>query len=84
MKKTRHTLTIHTEEVCIIKRRQIIVRSFCRQCNREVSMVMPDEAARLCCRDLDTINNMMTENYFHLFFYKGTKPMICLNSLCAI
>lgn len=77
------TITIETEEVWIIQRRRVLVRSFCRDCGRESSMVSPDEAARLAFRDVGSIRSSMENGVFHVFYVNDSQPMICLNSLCA-
>lgn len=84
VEKQRMTITIETEEIWTIKRRRFFVRSFCKQCNREVSMIPPDEAALLACRDLNAIYSFMEKNCFHLSYFNDAKPLICLNSLCSI
>ena len=78
------TITIETEEVWVIKRRRFVVQSFCRQCNRDVSMIQPDEAALLLCYDIDTIYSLIEGNHFHLLYFNNEKPLICLNSLCSV
>lgn len=82
--KIRTTITIETDEIWVIRRRRFFIRSFCPTCNREVTMIPPAEAARLVCRDLKTIYSLMENDFFHLFYFNGEKPFICLNSLCSI
>ncbi len=84
METIRTTITIETEEVWIIKRRRFVVQSFCRQCNREVSMIPPDEAALLLCHDINTIYSLIEGNRFHILYFNDVKPLICLNSLCTV
>ena len=84
MEKSRTTITIETDEIWIIKRPRHIIRGFCRQCNRDVSMIPPEEAALLSCRDISVIYSFMNENNFHILYFNGGKPLICLNSLCSI
>ena len=83
MEKSRSKITIETDEVWIIKRKRFFVRCYCHKCEREVSMVPPDEAALLACRDIGSIYMSMERDQFHIY-YDETKPLICLNSLCSI
>jgi hypothetical protein len=80
----RSTVTIETKEVWIIKRRTFVVQGFCHQCNRKISMVPPDEAARLLCYDISTIYSFIEGNHFHILYLNDEKPLICLNSLCSV
>jgi hypothetical protein len=81
----RTTITIETEEVWIIKRRRrFVVQSFCRQCNRQVSMIPPEEAALLLCYDINTIYSFIEGNHFHVLYFNDEKPLICLKSLCSV
>jgi hypothetical protein len=84
VEKSRSKITIETDEVWIIKRKRFFVRCYCPECEREVSMVPPDEAALLACRDIGSIYSSMERDQFHMFYYEGTKPLICLNSLCSL
>ncbi len=83
MEKIRTTVTVETDEVWIIKRHRFFVHSFCLQCNREVSMIPPDDAALLSCRDIKTIYSLIEGNRFHISYFNNA-PLICLNSLCAV
>ena len=85
METIRTTVTIETKEVWIIKRRRrLVVQHFCRQCNRQVSMIPPEEAALLLCRDLNTIYSLIEGNHFHVLYLDDEKPFICLKSLCSV
>lgn len=76
---------IKTTETWVIKRPRRFMRNWCVQCGREVSLLVPEEAARLTCQDLSYFYFLMEQNQFHLYYF-GVKsqPYICLNSLCSI
>jgi hypothetical protein len=84
VEKIRTTITIETKETWIIKRRGFVVQSFCRQCDRLVSMIPPAEAAALLCHDLKTIYSFIEGEHFHVLYFNDEKPLICLNSLCSV
>lgn len=83
--ETIHTkITVEENETWLIKRRRFFTRRFCPECGREVCMVPPDEAALLACRDVRSIYSFMEDDYFHVIYLEGVKPLICLISLCSI
>lgn len=85
MNKSLFKAEIETTETWVIKRPRRFIRNWCRQCNREVSLLIPEEAARLTCMEMNSFYLLFEQNLFHIY-YLGTKrqPYICLNSLCCI
>lgn len=76
---------IETTETWVIKRPRSFIRGWCGQCGREVSLLIPEEAARLTCQDLGYFYFLMEQNQFHVFNFGITsQPFICLNSLCSV
>lgn len=85
MEKTFFKAEIETTETWVIKRPRYFVRSFCVQCNREVSLLVPEEAARLTCLELSKFYLLMERDCFHVHHFGETmQPFVCLNSLCSI
>lgn len=83
MKEKQPTIVIETESIWIVKRKRIFIRSFCLECNREVCLIPPREAALLSFCDLDTVYSFMENRCVHIKYFND-KPLICLNSLCSI
>ena len=73
---------IETSEILIIKRTRTFVRSWCEDCEREVSMLPLPEAASLTGYDVKTIYSMMENQRTHFRYLKSEIPYICLRSLC--
>ncbi len=78
---------IETTETWVIRRRRYFIRGWCGECAREVSLLVPEEAARLACLDLRNFYVLMENNRFHVHYFGEAakrQPFICLNSLCFI
>lgn len=73
---------IETSEVLIIKRNRTFVRTWCEDCEREVSMLPLPEAALLTGHDVKAIRSMMENQHIHFCYLKSETPCICLRSLC--
>jgi hypothetical protein len=82
MAKIRTEVFIETRETLIIKRNRILVRTWCEDCEREVSMVPLQEAARLSGHDVKAIRTMMENRHIHFCYLKPETASICLRSLC--
>jgi hypothetical protein len=78
---------IETTETWVIRRRRYFIRGWCADCAREVSLLVPEEAARLACLELRSFYVLMENNRFHVHYFGEAakrEPFICLNSLCFI
>lgn len=85
METTFFKAEIETTETWVIRRPRFFIRSLCEQCGREVSLLVPEEAARLTCLELNTFYSLMENNHFHLqYFDSAAQPFVCLNSLCSV
>ncbi len=84
MKKTRTEVFIETNETYIIKRKRFFVRTWCKSCDQEVSMIPPAEAALLICRDTKTIYSLIEQKHLHYCFPEAETPFVCLRSLSFI
>lgn len=82
MEKIRTNITIETTETLVIKRTRYAIRGWCENCGREVTMLTPQESARLLFCDLSAIYSSIEFNHFHVFYMNEVKPYICMNSLC--
>lgn len=85
MRKIMTEVVIETTEVYVVRRRRHLIRAFCEDCGREVSLVPPGEAALLTFQKTGEIDLLIAENRVHFRFFKeAEKPFICLPSLCLI
>lgn len=85
MEKTFFKAEIETTETWVIKRQRRFIRGWCGQCGREVSLLIPEEAARLTCLEIGYFRFLMEQNQFHLFYLGATRqPFVCLISLCSV
>ena len=75
---------IETNEIFIIKRNRTVVRMWCDDCGREVSLVTLHDAALLTGHDAETIHSMMENNRIHFSYLEPETPSVCLRSLCLI
>lgn len=82
MAKIRTEVFIETCETFIVKRNRTFVRTWCEDCEREVSMLPIPEAALLTGHDVKAIRSMMENQDIHFCFLKPEIPCICLRSLC--
>jgi hypothetical protein len=80
----RTEVFIETSEILIIKRKRTFVRSWCKECAREVNMLSIQEAVLLTGRDVKAIRTMMENQHLHCSYLKPETAGICLRSLCLI
>ena len=84
MRKIQTEFVIETTEIYVIKRRRAFIRAWCDECDREVSLILPAEAALLTFRETDAIYSLMDERKVHFRFFGAKIPFVCLTSLCLI
>lgn len=82
MTKTRTEVFIKTSEILIIKRNRTFVRTWCKDCRRQVNMLPLQEAALLTGHDVKAIRSMMENQHIHFCYLKPETPSVCLRSLC--
>lgn len=82
MAKIRTEVFIETSEIFIVKRKRAFVRTWCQDCEREVSMLPLQEAALLTGHDVNAIRSMMENQSVHFCYLKSETPSVCLRSLC--
>jgi hypothetical protein len=80
----RTRFLIKTREFKIVRRRKFFVRAYCEQCQREVSLLPPADAAFLVCRDTEEIYSWINAEKIHCFYLNGGITFVCLTSVCLI
>jgi hypothetical protein len=83
VKDKKIEVTVETYEVLIISRRGGLIRSWCANCGKQVTVISMDEA---CAAGLsaETISQRGETGRIHLIEIAGDPPFICLNSLIQI
>lgn len=84
MRQNQTELVIETTDVYIVRRRRYLVRAWCRDCEREVSLISPTEAALLTFQETGAIYSLMDERRIHFRLSREKLPYICLTSLCLV
>ena len=85
METTFFKAEIEITETWVIRRPRFYARGLCEQCGREVSLLAPEEAARLACLEMPAFYGLMENNRFHLHYIgSAAQPFVCLNSLCSV
>jgi hypothetical protein len=84
MRKTRTEVVIETSEIYIVRHQRHFVRAWCDECDREVSLIPPSEAALLTFRETGAIYSLIDEKRVHFRFFGEKTPFVCLTSLCLI
>jgi hypothetical protein len=82
MAKIRTEVFIETSEIFIVKRKRTFVRTWCKDCEREVCMLPLQEAALLTGHDVNAILSMMENSRVHFCYLNPETPSVCLRSLC--
>jgi excisionase family DNA binding protein len=83
MRKRRTEITIETERVVIVRRR-LTVRVWCRSCDRQVTMVTVDEAARMAGVSSRTIYRWVEADQLHFNETAEGRLLICTDSLLTV
>jgi len=84
MRKIRTEVVIETSEIYIIRHQRHLVRAWCEECAREVSLILPSEAALLTFQETGAIYSLIDERRVHFRFFGEKIPFVCLTSLCLI
>jgi hypothetical protein len=80
----RTTITVEETETWLITRRRHYSRRPCPQCGRDVSVLPPEDAAMLMCRDLRSVEALIAGGELHVVADERGTGLVCLNSLCSI
>ncbi len=84
MNTIRETRSIETDEIWVIRRKRLWQRRYCLQCEMEVSVVGPDEAAFIAFTNVASIFECIGTGQVHIEYLEGATPMICVESLRSI
>jgi hypothetical protein len=84
MRNQRTEVVIETSEIFIIRQRRHFIRAWCEDCQKEVSLISPREAALLTFRETDAIYSLIDENRVHFRLFGEKTPFVCLTSLCLV
>lgn len=84
MRKLLTEVVIETTEIYVVRRRRLFIRAWCAECEREVSLIPPSEAALLTFQETTAIYTLINENQVHFRFFGEKTPFVCLASLCLI
>ena len=84
MRKIRTEVVIETSEIYIVRHQRHFVRAWCDECDREVSLISPAEAALLTFQETGAIYSLIDEKRLHFRLFEEKTPFICLASLCLI
>lgn len=82
MRTTKRTeITIDTDRIVVLSRRKVSVMSWCRECNRRVSMVTVDEAASIAGVSSRTIYRWADTEMLHFTETSEGRLLICCESI---
>ena len=84
MRKILTEFVIETTEIYVVRRQRRFVRAWCDECDREVSLLPPTEAALLTFQEPQTIYSLIDERRVHFRTFGEKTPLVCLTSLCLI
>ena len=84
MRRIRTEVVIETREVYVFKQQRHLVRAWCEQCGREVSLIPPSEAALLTFQETEKIYSLIDKNRVHFQIFGEKTPFVCLTSLCLV
>ena len=84
MRKIQTEFVIETTEIYVVRRQRRFVRAWCEECEREVSLVPPTEAALLMFQEPKAIYSLIDERRVHFRLIGEKTPLVCLTSLCLI
>ena len=84
MKTRRTEVTIETDEIWIIRRPGSGFQTWCPVCDRQTTMVTPDEAALLTELDGQDIYRQVEAGLIHCAKMPGGILLVCSNSILAL
>jgi len=77
-------ITVETEETLVVRSRRGPVQLACPACRQEVSMIRPEEAARIAGVNTRTIYRWVEEGKIHFSEALGASLLICPVSLRSV
>jgi hypothetical protein len=79
--RKRTIVRVETRHLTVIRPAGSVIELWCEQCAGAVSMVTPEDAARLCDATPRTIYRMVEEGKVHFEEIKSGGLLVCINSL---
>jgi hypothetical protein len=77
----RTEITIETDQIVVVRKRQLPVRSWCRECGREVEMVDVKEAEALTGAPQAMLSSAGEHRGWHWSQAEDGSPLVCLDSV---
>jgi hypothetical protein len=74
-------ITVETHRLTVVRRRREPARGWCRQCEKEVLMLPPDEAAGKAGVSVRTVNRWVEAETIHFNETNRGLLLICANSV---
>jgi hypothetical protein len=84
MKRKRTEVTIETDEIWIIRRPGSGFQTWCPVCDKQTTMITPDEAALLTELDERDIYRQVESGLIHCAKMPGGILLVCSNSIIAL
>ena len=81
MRKKRTEITIETDRTIVISRRSFAARAWCGACDKQVSLVTIDEAARLASVSTRTLFRWVEAENVHFTETSDGRLFICCQSI---
>lgn len=76
----RTEITIETEQILIIRRRQLL-RGWCAECGGEVEMAVMEEGAKSAGLGEKSVSDLSQAYGWHVLQSQDGRRLICLNSM---
>src|SRR5262249_18017814 len=85
MRKRKKTeITVEIDEVFVVRRSRPITLAWCVECNEQVRIVTPDEAAEITGASLRAIYRVVDAGSAHFTEMPEGLVLVCLNSLSRL
>jgi excisionase family DNA binding protein len=81
MRKKRTEITIETDRVVVISRRNLSAQSWCGACGKRVSMITIDEAAMLARVSSRTVYRWVEDERLHFTETSDGRLLVCSESI---
>lgn len=82
--KRRTEITVETDEIIIIRQPRRVLRTWCRECDRQVMMVTVEQATAITSRSSRAIFRMAEDGNIHFAETAEGFLLICLQSLASV
>ena len=82
--RKRIEIAVETHRLTVMRGRRERARSWCRQCDKEVLMLYPDEAAVTAGVSVRTVNRWVEAEAVHFKETPEGRLLICANSVAQV